>query len=77
MTQANDDIDTAANTSNNDLSPFKAVINDMYAKDISKKIRSTFDTKRKNGEFIGAFAPYGYAGVIIGTKHTKPVNTRI
>jgi len=56
----NDGIDTMANSNNNDLSPFKAVINDMYAKDISKKIRSTFDTKRKNGEFIGAFAPYGY-----------------
>ena len=56
----NDGIDTMESSGNNDISPFKAVINDMYAKDISKKIRSTFDTKRKNGEFIGAFAPYCY-----------------
>ncbi|MCL1845353.1 MAG: recombinase family protein [Defluviitaleaceae bacterium] len=56
----NDGIDTIASSGNNDISPFKAVINDMYARDISKKIRSTFDTKRHNGEFIGAFAPYGY-----------------
>ena len=50
-----------ADSSNNDLSPFKAVINDMYAKDISKKIRTSFDVKRHKGEFISAFAPYGYA----------------
>ncbi len=55
-----DGIDTFANTSNNDMSPFKSVINDLYAKDISKKIRTVMDTKRKNGQFIGAFAPYGY-----------------
>ena len=55
-----DGIDTFQNNSNNDMSPFKAVINDLYAKDISKKVRSVMDTKRQNGEFIGAFAPYGY-----------------
>lgn len=55
-----DGIDTFSNTSNNDISPFKSVINDLYAKDISKKIRTVMDTKRKNGQFIGAFAPYGY-----------------
>jgi len=56
----NDGIDTFGNTTNNDMSPFKSVINDMYAKDISKKIRAVMDTKRINGKFIGAFAPYGY-----------------
>ena len=55
-----DGIDTYQNNGNNDISPFKSVINDMYAKDISKKIRAVMDTKRTNGEFIGAFAPYGY-----------------
>ena len=56
----NDGIDTFQNASNNDMSPFKSVINDMYAKDISKKIRAVMDTKRINGKFIGAFAPFGY-----------------
>lgn len=57
----NDGIDTfSQNNSNNDLSPFKSVMNDIYAKDISKKVRSTMDNKRANGKFIGAFAPYGY-----------------
>jgi len=56
----NDGIDTFANSSNNDMSPFKSVINDMYARDISKKVKSVMDNKRINGDFIGSFAPYGY-----------------
>ena len=31
-----------------------------YLRDISIKVRSQLDTKRKNGEFIGSFAAYGY-----------------
>ncbi len=42
------------------LVPFKNLINDAYCRDISVKIRSHLEVKRKNGEFIGAFAPYGY-----------------
>lgn len=34
-------------------------MNEQYAYKTSVDIRRTFDTKRKNGEFIGAFAPYG------------------
>ena len=40
--------------------PFKNLINDSYCKDISMKIRSSLEVKQKNGEFVGAFAPYGY-----------------
>lgn len=39
---------------------FKNLVNDVYAKDISRKIISAFRTKQKNGEFIGLVAPYGY-----------------
>ncbi|MEY8429577.1 recombinase family protein [Lachnospiraceae bacterium 48-42] len=39
---------------------FKNLINDAYCRDISVKIRSHLEVKRKNGEFIGSFAPYGY-----------------
>ncbi|MCT4607096.1 MAG: recombinase family protein [Marinisporobacter sp.] len=53
----NDGVDTQME---NDITPFKAIINDMYSKDISKKIRSVFELKRKMGKFIGAFAPFGY-----------------
>lgn len=55
-----DGIDTFSKGYGNDMSPFKSVINDMYAKDISNKIRAVMDIKRKNGQFIGSFAPYGY-----------------
>jgi site-specific DNA recombinase len=40
--------------------PFKNLINDAYCRDISMKIRSHFDIKRKSGQFIGNFATYGY-----------------
>lgn len=55
-----DGIDTFMNTTNNDVTPFKAVVNDMYAKDISKKIRGVFREKELNGEYLGTIAPYGY-----------------
>jgi DNA invertase Pin-like site-specific DNA recombinase len=40
--------------------PMYGVINEQYAAIISEEVRKTFNTKRRNGEFIGAFAPYGY-----------------
>lgn len=40
--------------------PFKNLINDTYCRDISVKIRSQLDLKRRNGAFIGSFAGYGY-----------------
>ena len=54
----NDGIDTYSKNSNNDIGPFMSVVNDMYAKDISKKVRTVKRTKAEKGEFIGAFAPY-------------------
>ena len=42
------------------VASFKNLVNDVYAKDISRKIISAFRTKQKNGEFIGLVAPYGY-----------------
>ena len=58
----NDRIDTGlpSEESQSILVPFTNIINEQYARDISKKVRSALDTKRKRGEFIGAFASYGY-----------------
>ena len=56
----NDGIDTFSQNGNTDMSPFKAVINDMYAKDISNKVRTALHTKKLKGDFIGSVAPYGY-----------------
>ena len=35
-------------------------MNDQYCYQTSKKIRQVFDYKRRNGQYIGSFAPYGY-----------------
>ncbi|MGI5893672.1 MAG: recombinase family protein [Candidatus Merdivicinus sp.] len=42
------------------MMPFKNLINDSYCRDLSVKIRSCLAVKRKKGEFVGAFACYGY-----------------
>lgn len=40
--------------------PFKNLFNEFYSKDLSRKIKKTFVTKQKAGEYIGGFACYGY-----------------
>lgn len=40
--------------------PITNVINDNFCYQTSRKIRQVFDYKRRNGEFIGSFAAYGY-----------------
>lgn len=56
----NDGIDTANNTVANDMLVFKSAFNDLYVKDISNKLKSSIYIKKKNGCFIGPYAPYGY-----------------
>ena len=58
----NDNYDSDGEKSQQDslIIPFKNLINDSYCRDISVKIRSQLDIKRKMGDFIGAFATYGY-----------------
>lgn len=43
-----------------DFLPFRDVINEYYAKDISKKIRSTFKSKGESGKHVASSPPYGY-----------------
>lgn len=40
--------------------PFMNLVNDAYCRDISIKIRTSFEMKQQKGEYIGSFAPYGY-----------------
>jgi len=58
----NDGIDSyrTGETASSIIVPFKNLLNDEYSRDISVKIRSALDTRRKSGAFIGAFASYGY-----------------
>ena len=54
----NDGIDTELG--NNEMAPFKNVFNEMYSKDISKKVHSSYVVKANKGQFTGCLAPFGY-----------------
>ena len=55
--------------------PFLFIFAEWYSESTSEKVRATFRKQAEQGKFLAAYAPYGYAGVIIGIKPTKPVNT--
>lgn len=56
-----DNVDTRNEYDYDDLIiPIRNLFNQAYPADISKKIRQAFKTKANNGEFFGAYAPYGY-----------------
>lgn len=55
-----DNIDTYLDNSNNDITPFKAIINDMYSKDNSKKIKAALKSKQEEGKWVGGCPPFGY-----------------
>lgn len=44
----------------NDIAPFKNILNDMYARDISKKIKCAKRQQQKEGRFLASSAPFGY-----------------
>ena len=58
----NDGIDSSVKKTYGDniIIPVKNLINDSYCRDISVKIRSQLEVKRKKGYFIGSFAVFGY-----------------
>lgn len=57
----NDDVDSEHRSQSDDLLiPVKNLINETYCRELSKKLRSQFELQRRNGEFLGAFAAYGY-----------------
>lgn len=58
----NDNYDSMAPGSGSDVItlPFKNLVNDIYCRDISIKIRTSLEVKRKKGEYVGSFVPFGY-----------------
>ncbi len=54
-----DGIDTL-NNNQNDIMPFKNILNEMYAKDTSKKVKSAIQSRMREGTYIGSKAPFGY-----------------
>ena len=55
----------------NEIAPFKNILNDMYARDISKKVKNAKHQRAKQGRFIGSQTAYGY------TKDPNARNTMI
>ena len=56
-----DGIDTfEISNGNNDIAPFKSILNDMYSKDLSKKIRTALHTMQKQGKWVGGKTALGY-----------------
>lgn len=43
-----------------DITPFRNIINEMYAKDTSRKIKSAIHSRKKQGKFMATTAPFGY-----------------
>lgn len=66
----NDSYDTATVTSEGQLSAsLSNIVNDYYAKDISRKVTSALRAKMERGDYIGNYAPY----VIVKTRKTKTI----
>lgn len=56
----NFDTETAEKNEYGFIIPLKNIMNDTYSRDISRKVSSAIATKELHGEFVGAYAPYGY-----------------
>ena len=54
----NDGVDSLKG--DDDFTPFRNIMNEMYARDTSKKIRATWQSKGKSGEHLTTIPPYGY-----------------
>ncbi len=55
----NDGVDSIDNAQM-DITPFRNIINEMYAKDTSKKIKSALHARRMQGKYMATTAPFGY-----------------
>ncbi len=77
----NDGIDTMMD--NNDFAPFKNILNEMYSRDISKKVHSSYLLKARQGQFTGNLAPFGYKkdpdvkGHLLIDEDTAPIVRKI
>ena len=57
----NDEVDSENSRAGDDIIiPVKNIMNEAYCRELSKKLRKQFQIQRGNGEFLGAFANYGY-----------------
>ncbi|WP_215630292.1 recombinase family protein [Enterocloster citroniae] len=78
----NNSVDSA-NPTDNDLTPFLNIMNDLYARDTSNKIKAVKQSTFKSGKYVGCYAPIGYIKspedkhVLIIDPETAPIVRRI
>ena len=79
-----EDYDSFDKNKDNNKIMIKALFNEMYVEDISKKIKATLSSQKKLGKFMGATEPYGYKKNLPYDKHeliideeTAPIVKRI
>lgn len=79
-----EDYDSFDKNKDNNKIMIKALFNEMYVEDISKKIKATLTSQKKLGKFMGATEPYGYKKNLPYDKHeliideeTAPIVQRI
>ncbi len=56
----NEGIHTFIDNTNNDIAPFKAIMNNMYAKDISKKVKTSLHSRMKEVLYVSGRCHFGY-----------------
>ncbi|MBR3107898.1 MAG: recombinase family protein [Clostridia bacterium] len=66
----NDNVDSAAG--DNEFAPFKNIINEWYARDSSRKVRSALQAKARNGEYTGSYPSFGYSKDPMDRHHLIP-----
>ena len=77
----NDNIDTMMDS--NEIAPFKNILNEMYSRDISKKVHSSYLVSAQKGSFTGTVAPLGYKkdpnqhGHLLIDEETAPIIRKI
>ena len=55
----NDNVDTARDNREMDITPFKNILNDMYSRDISRKVYTAWMARSRQGIFMGGQPPFG------------------
>ena len=76
-----DNVDTYAE--DNEIAPFKNVLNEMYSRDISKKVHASYHLQATKGKFTGVVPPLGYLkdpdekGHLLIDEETAPIVRKI
>ena len=54
------DNEDTARKGNKKARQISGLVNEWYLEDLSENVRAVLDLKRRSGQYIGSFAPYGY-----------------